>query len=178
MDEKFTAQMQSYLATPPASREVAQGALLLFRLNGNAYIYHNAVANPKRYAALIEHELKKYLRIRLDGLTRSEVARMEQSALPRIAETIEQGAPIIDADNDYPKGEYRGRRADHDSLPKEVRALYDKNGDIYYKMKQLYNQLCQMEHAEPCDRYELLKQLKSADERYRLNWAKYDNYNS
>lgn len=43
-------------------------------------------------------------------------------------------------------------------------------------MKLLFNQLKAMSAAQPCDRYELLKQLRAADDKYRANWQKYDEY--
>ena len=185
LDPTFTQAMQRYLAQTSDDRDVAQGALLLFQLTGNAYLYHNALLHPQKYAPTIEHELKKHLQIRLDGLTRQEVAQLEKESLPRIQQTINQGAPTaksqahtgqptITTDTDHPQAQHRGRRPDHDSLAKDIQALYDRNGDIYYKMKTLYNQLLQMESSTPCDRYELLKQLRQADDHYRANWQRYD----
>ena len=198
LDPTFTTRMQRYLAQTSDEREVAQGALLLFQLTGNAYLYHNALLHPQKYAPTIEHELQKHLRIRLDGLTRQEVAQLERESLPRIAQTISQGAPTsidenthqrlgddassvvssptITTDTDHPAAQHKGKRPDHDKLPKDIQELYEKNGDIYYKMKTLYNQLLQMEDSAPCDRYELLKQLRQADDKYRANWKQYDEY--
>ena len=45
-------------------------------------------------------------------------------------------------------------------------------------MKQTFETLKTMADKEPCDRYELLKLLKKADERYRLNWEAYDSFES
>ena len=192
IDPSFTTRMQRYLAQTSDEREVAQGALLLFQLTGNAYLYHNALLHPQKYAPTIEHELKKHLRIRLDGLTRQEVAQLEKESLHRIAQTISQGAPTsshshistsahsgqptITTDTDHNKAQHRGKRPDHDKLPPHIQELYDRNGDIYYKMKTLYNQLLQMEDSQPCDRYELLKQLRQADDHYRANWKQYDTW--
>ena len=176
LDPEFTRQLQDYLATPSDERDVAQGALLLLRINSNRYLYACACAAPARYADTIAYELTKHLRIRLDGLTRQDVARMEREALPNIEDTISQGAPVITPDADHPKGQYRGRRPDHDQLPDDIKQLYDTNGELYFKMKQTFETLKTMADKEPCDRYELLKLLKRADEKYRTNWDAYDSY--
>ena len=198
LDPQFTARMQRYLAQTSDDRDVAQGALLLFQLTGNAYLYHNALLHPDKYAPTIEHELKKHLRIRLDGLTRQEVAQMERDSLPRIQETLGGDAPggdasqrrtratsvskdtpaspTISSDTDHPQAQHSGKRPDHDTLPPDIQELYDQNGTLYYKMKTLYNQLLALNDREPCDRYELLKQLRAADDHYRANWQAYDAY--
>lgn len=61
-------------------------------------------------------------------------------------------------------------------MPQDVQDLYTQNGEIFRKMKLLFNQLKAMSAAQPCDRYELLKQLRAADDKYRANWQKYDEY--
>ena len=92
LDPEFTQQLQSYLAQPSDERDVRQGALLLLRINSNRYLYACACAAPARYADTIAYELTKHLRIRLDGLTRQDVALMEREALPRIEQTMAGGA--------------------------------------------------------------------------------------
>lgn len=176
LDPEFTQQLQAYLAKPSDERDVRQGALLLLRINSNRYLYACACVNPARYADTIAYELNKHLRIRLDGLTRQDVAQMEREALPLIEQSISQGAPVISTDADHPKGQYRGRRPDHDKLPDNIKKLYNDNGELYFKMKQTFETLKTMADKEPCDRYELLKLLKKADERYRANWEAYDGY--
>ena len=176
LDPEFTQQLQAYLAKPSDERDVRQGAMLLLRINSNRYLYACACADPARYADTIAYELNKYLRIRLDGLTRQDVAQMEQEALPLIEQTLTEGAPVVSTDADHPKGQYRGRRPDHDQLPDHIKKLYDDNGELYFKMKQTFETLKTMADKEPCDRYELLKLLKKADERYRANWEAYDGY--
>ena len=176
IDPEFTKQMQEWVQALPGKRDVKQGAELLLRLTRNEFLYRSACARPDKYDAIIEAELTKHLRIRLDGLTRQDVAQMEQEALPLIEQTLTEGAPVVSTDADHPKGQYRGRRPDHDQLPDHIKKLYDDNGELYFKMKQTFETLKTMADKEPCDRYELLKLLKKADERYRANWEAYDGY--
>ena len=182
LDNAFTQELQQWVNTPDTERDLAQGALLLYRLTGNAYAYQQALVRPAAYAATLDHELKKHLAIRLDGLMRQEVAQIEREALPRIAKTLkepsplETTAPVVSTDTEKPEAQHAGRRKDHDKLPQEIQDLYTQNGELYHKMKLLFNQLKAMKEAQPCDRYELLKQLRAADDKYRANWAKYDEY--
>lgn len=176
LDNAFTQELQQWVNTPDAERDLAQGALLLYRITANAYTYQQALARPEAYAATLDHELKKHLAIRLDGLTRQEVAHIEQEAMPRIAQTLEASAPVITTDAEQDAPHHVGRRKDHDKLPQDVQDLYTQNGEIFRKMKLLFNQLIAMSAAQPCDRYELLKQLRAADDKYRANWQKYDEY--
>ena len=125
---------------------------------------------------MIVHELKKHLRILLDGLTAQGIVEMEHEVVPVAKESLDEGAPVVSTDVDHPEGTYRGCRADHNELPEEIRALYEKNGEIYFKMKQTFETLKTLEEAAPCDRYEHLKVLKSLDEQYRRNWKKYDEF--
>ena len=57
-----------------------------------------------------------------------------------------------------------------------MQAIYEKNGDIFRKMKQLYETLKKMENEQPCDRHEYHTILVSLDEQYRANWAEYDSW--
>ena len=176
MDELLTQNVQEWLSSPQAERSLEQGALLLLRLNRNRFMHANILR--RRNFAKLEYELKKHLRIRLEGLTAHQVAKMESETLPRIAKTLESHGPVISTDADHPAAEYHGRRKDHDALPEQVRALYDRNGDLFFKMKNLFETLKKMEDATPCDRHELLTQLVEMDREYRENWNSYDTWSA
>ena len=176
LDQRFTQQLQAWLDTPSDSRSLETGAELLLRLNKNRWM-HQMILKKRNFSKL-EHELKKYLAIRLEGLTKREVVTMEQTVLPLATESLELGAPVITTDAELPKGNYRGKRPDHDTLPQELQYLYERNGDIYFKMKQLFETLKQMENDTPCDRHEYLKQLDELDKAYRQNWETYDAWSA
>ena len=193
MDTKFTEKIQKWLDTPADERDIVAGATMLLQLNRNQFFYNNVTARPARYAAKLEYELKKHLRIRLDGQTIQDVVRMEKTVLPAVEKTIQEEVAmvnnrqemvidnhevVIDSDDDKPQEAVvaKGRREDHDSLPDEIKALFDNAGQLYFSIKQLYETLKTMENAQPCDRYEYLKQLKEADTKYHANLQKYDAY--
>ena len=174
IDEKFTKELQQYLSSPREERDYERGALLLLQLNRNRFM-HAHLLRRKKWEKL-EYELKKHLNIRLEGLTTREVQEMEKRELPRIKLSMEARRPILSTDKDFTGGTYKGRREDHDQLPAEVQALYERNADLYFKMKQTFETLKTMEDQTACDRHELLTILVGLDKEYRQNWNAYDTF--
>lgn len=174
LDEKFTKDLQQYLSSPREERDYERGALLLLQLNRNRFM-HARLLRRKNWDKL-EYELKKHLNIRLEGLTTREVQEMEKRELPRIRLSMEARRPILSTDKDFTGGTYKGRREDHDNLPAEVQALYERNADLYFKMKQTFETLKTMEDKTACDRHELLTILVALDKEYRANWNAYDTF--
>lgn len=181
MDEKLTQQIQQWLMTPREERDVPAGASLLLQLNRNKFLYSRILLRPERMHDKLEYELNKHLRIRLDGMTVHDVAELDRQLIPAVAQLLETSphAPAEtaeDAANSEADETKKGIRPDHDDLPAEIQQLYTDNGPLYQKMKQLFEQLKEMEDALPCDRFEYLQQLRDLDVRYRQNWEKYDAY--
>lgn len=167
MDDQLTADIQAWVQSPTGERDVAAGAALLLKLNRNQWLFRSACKFPNRYESTIAYELGKHLRIRLDGLTQREVALMDR--------TVKQETAALLA---APTALHSGHRADHDSLPQAIQELYDRNGEVYFRIKQIYNTLLQMEDAMPCDRYEYLVQLRELDTQYYANLEAYDSYSA
>lgn len=177
MDHNFTKMLQDWLNQPREQRDVQAGATMLLQLNRNKILFQNIIRKPEQMMDKLEYELKKNLRIRLDKMTVDDVVRMDRELVPKVDKMLEQDAPVISTDTDVPTAKVaRGKRPDHDSLPLEIQALYVTNGDRYFKIKQLFNQLKGMQDAAPCDRYEYLKQLADLDKQYREAWEQYDSY--
>lgn len=161
-DPILTSQISDWLNASPKQRSLEDGALLLLRLNANRIMYQQILRN--RLTEKLEYELQKHLNIRLHGLTRAEVAKVEKQVMPRLKKELANGE------------EYRGRRADHDSLPDKVKALYERNGTRWRQMHRLFETLKTMRDAQPCDRHELVHQLVQLDDAYRADWEKYDHW--
>jgi hypothetical protein len=177
MDNEFTERLSTWLNTPKSERDVADGAMLLLRLNNNRYLYANILRRPDKMADKLEYELRKHLRIRLDGLTRGDVVRLEAQVIPSAKETLSSPPTVVSTDAELAEARVvKGRRADHDTLPPSVQALWEGNLQLYKTIKNVFEQLKTMEHAQPCDRYEYLKILDEADRKYRSNLAQYDNF--
>ena len=181
MDEKLTQQIQQWLMTPREERDVPAGASLLLQLNRNKFLYSRILLRPERMHDKLEYELNKHLRIRLAGMTVHDVAELDRQLMPAVAQLLENSphapaATAEDAANSSTDAAKKGIRPDHDDLPAEIQQLYTDNGLLYQKMKQLFEQLKEMEDALPCDRFEYLQQLRDLDVRYRQNWEKYDAF--
>lgn len=176
MDNKFTEKVQQWLNTPASERDIEAGAMLLLQLNRNRILYNNIVRKPQRFMAKLEYELRKYLKIRLDGYTVQQVAQMEREVIPAVALTLDKGVPAEPSTDEEETTRYIGRREDHDALPEDIQALYERNGEVYAKLKETFETLKCMENAQACDRYEYLKVLRELDDEYRSNWEKYDHF--
>lgn len=177
IDNKLTQDIADWLNTQRDQRDIEHGALMLLKLNSNRFLYANIMRRPDKYADKVEYELRKHLRIRLDNMTNADVVRLEAKVIPAAKQTLASPPAVVSTDAELPKANVaRGRRADHDKLPAEVQALWDKNFTLYQTIKNLFERLKAMEKAQPCDRYEYLKLLDDADKQYRANLENYDNY--
>ena len=201
MDNAFTEKVQAWLDTPAAERDNALGALYYLRLSNNKITYNNLMANPDKRADVIEYQIRKYMKFRLAQVTHDEVVGMMKQ-VERIAELRHLDSdtstaqstvvttPLAPSEADGERGREKGasagfasgKRADHDSLPAEIQALYVENASIMQKMRELHLQLrkLSLENATcpDSDRFPFLKELIKLDKQYHSNWHKYDSYNA
>lgn len=169
MDNKLTKEIQDWINTPAAERDVRKGAELLLSLNRNRAMYNSFLLRPDRYMNNVVYELRKFLKIRLDKMTSRSVAALEQRVMTKAA--------VISTSDEMPAATTaRGKRPDHDRLPLHIRRLWDDNVERIKKIALLFNELKAMNHLQPCDRYEKLKLLDEADTRYREDMEQYDNF--
>lgn len=181
MDKAFTQDIADWLETPREERDVRKGAELLLRINGNRHIYQLAMIRPETAHDHVEADLKKFLQIRLDGHTMESVRQMDSELIPKVQNIIttrQDESEDAPEETDDTAPEHRGKRSDHSELPEEIRAIYERGGELFEKIKQIFTELQQMENAPACDRYEKLKVLKPLVKEYTDGWERYDNYNS
>lgn len=181
MDKAFTQDIADWLATPREERDVRKGAELLLRINGNRHIYQLAMIRPETAHNHVEADLKKFLQIRLDGHTMESVRQMDSELIPKVQNIIttrQDESEDAPEETDDTAPAHRGKRSDHNELPEEIRAIYERGGELFEKIKQIFTELQQMENAPACDRYEKLKVLKPLVKEYTDGWERYDNYNS
>lgn len=183
MNDQLTKDIQAFLNLSPDERNIKKGADMLLSLNRNRILYHNILRRPAALASKLEYELKKHLKIRLDGLTVREVALMDMEVKQEAKAIIKEGAAAFQSDETKQSNKskeaapaHRGRRTDHEALPDEIKALYDRNCELFKKIKAEYAAVRALDSAMPCDRYEHLKVLAALDKEYRANWAAYDDY--
>ena len=186
LDPQFTAKLQEFLNTPDAKKDWAEGAVMLLQLSGNQIMYRNISMNPKGKAEFIKGQLQKYLNFRLQQLTHDEVEEMQKQVDVIVKSVIKPNAP---ADSSQGQGagkseefaEFKaGKRADHEMLPDEVKALYAENLDIVHRMRELHLKLrsLSLDNATCPDseRYPFLKEIIALDKKLHENWDAYDHY--
>lgn len=172
MDHKFTEQIKVWLETPADQRDYSVGALYLLKLSGNQILYKNIVAALDKRHDVIEYQLQKYYNFRVQALTHAQVEEMSVQVEQIVADHIPLAA---EADE-----KRTGKRADHDSLPDEIKARYVENLSLLQRMRELHLRLrsLSLENA-PCpdsERYPFLKELISLDKKLHANWEAYDHY--
>ena len=175
MDKQFTEQLQAWLALPREERDWDAGALMLLQLSGNKIMYRNISVNPIGKAEFIEGKLQQYLDFRLAELTHEQVKEMQQQVADIVKERTE-----FKSDTNEAKSFKAGKRADHDSLPDEIKALYVENLDLVHRMRELHLKLRTMSTADSAcadsDRYPFLKEFIKLDKKLHDNWSVYDHF--
>ena len=173
MDYKFTEQIKQWLETPEAERDYSVGALYLLKLSGNQILYKNIVAALDKRHDFVEYQLQKYYNFRVQALTHAQVEEMSVQVEAIVAEHIPLAAT---ADEQSQKG----KRADNDSLPDEIKAKYVENLSRLQRMRELHLRLrsLSLENSTCPDseRYPFLKELITLDKKLHANWEAYDNY--
>ena len=171
---KLTEQVAQFLNTPDEQRDWNTAALLLLQLTNNTILYRNISLNPKGKAEFIEGKLRQHLKARRDIEAHDEVIAMQQ-----------QVNTIIDSRTEFKeKNEAKdfkaGKRADHDSLPEDIQALYVENLDIVHRMRELHLRLRLLSedtqlHTD-AERKPLLDEFISLDKKLHANWYTYDHF--
>ena len=202
IDPKFTKEIQDWLNDE--KHDAVTGADLLIRVNPRNVSYRRwhslAIMRPKTILPKIERELKIHLKYRLDGLTLQEVNRLDREIVPQVEKVLAEGIPaqptdvLVSDENGTPVipasvilnpedetdaqviVKQLGRRADHEQLPDDIKALWDQNGTIYKDMKAVFEELKSMENLPSCQRYDKLQLLDAMDKRYMAQMQQYDEY--
>lgn len=175
MDHVFTQKFQAWLNLPREERDWEAGAMMLLQLSGNKIMYRNISVNPKGKAEFIEGKLQQYLKFRLAALTHEQVKEMEQQV-----ETIMEKRSKFEAEVNEAKNFKAGKRADHDTLPEEIQALYVENLDLVHRMRELHLKLRTMSTSTAAcadsERYPFLKEFIFLDKKLHDNWDRYDHF--
>lgn len=185
MDNIFTAKIQQFLELKkPTDAQIIEGATLLLQLNPNRNrgLYNSALRRPQALLSWIRTDLKKHLAIRKRGLEVSQVEQYNRETMKRVEQTLSV-VPPVEPENDcapaIPILGSRGIREDHDKLPEDIRALWDKNADRWKQLARMHYQLGQM-IAKPgyaaCDGNELCYQMRQLDDAIRDAYERYDTW--
>lgn len=175
MDKEFTDKLQAWLNQSREDRDWDEGALMLLQLTGNKIMYRNLSVNPEGKANFIEGKLQQYLEFRLAELTHEQVKEMQHA----VEEIVKEHTEFKSDDNEA-KNFKAGKRADHDTLPEEIQALYVENLDLVHRMRELHLKLRTMSTTDSTcadsDRYPFLKEFIKLDKKLHDNWNVYDHF--
>lgn len=148
---------------------------MLLQLTGNKIMYRNLSVNPEGKANFIEGKLQQYLEFRLAELTHEQVKEMQHA----VEEIVKEHTEFKSDDNEA-KNFKSGKRADHDTLPEEIQALYVENLDLVHRMRELHLKLRTMSTTDSTcadsDRYPFLKEFIKLDKKLHDNWNVYDHF--
>lgn len=175
MNQDLNLKIKTWLDTPVADRDTIEGARLLLQITRNQIIFRNAMRNPERYAERVAYELQKAYKTRLNVVTKSEV----DSLMVQVnAINVTRG---LDKTPDSERSDFqRGKRADHEDLPKNVQQLWEDNAEIMKKMRDCHTHLrlisSENSACPDSDRYPWAKEIIRLDKQYRENFNIYDHY--
>lgn len=168
----------------PSDQEIMDAARLLLQCDParSRGIYNSAMVRPKSMLPWVRSDLKKFYDIHKKGLkTKEEVFLFNNETVTLVRETLSKRPDGVRAEEIpfVPVTGVRGKRADHDKLPENIQACWDRNTERWKKIRQLHAQLAQM-IARPgyqsCDGNELCHILREADKELRSDYKKYDTY--
>lgn len=170
----LTEKLKTFLDTPSEERNWDEGAILLLQLTNNPIMYRNISLNPKGKAEFIEGKLRQFLKVRLEAVAHEELKAQEEQV-----RNIIQSRTKFKENN--PAAEFKaGKRADHDSLPEDIQALYVENLDIVHRMRELHLRLRMLSDSTKLvpdsERKPILDEFISLDKKLHDNWNTYDHF--
>lgn len=170
MKSELTPKIKEWLDADPSFRSLEEGATLLLRITKNRILYDNITR--RNNVSALEYHLNKIWMQRQQRITHEQVGEMMQK-VEKIVRSDGSGASQ--------KSEWqKGKRADHDQLPEEIRRLYEENADIMRRIRECHTHLRLISPANSScpdsDRYPWAKQIIEYDRQYRDNWNRYDHY--
>lgn len=175
MNQQFTEKLGRWLLSPEESRDWEQGALMLLQLSGNRILYNNVMRRLAQSHSTIEYHLQKYYNFRIKDLTHEQVKEMDA----KVEKILEENIPLAVKADSAPS---KGKRADHDSLPDEIKNLYVENHSLLQLMRETHMKLRSLSLADaPCpdsERFPFLQEIIKLDKKLHSNWKKYDSYDN
>ena len=186
IDPKFTEKIALWLQGDHKSDEkIKEGAMLLLQLNRDQSMYQRILRRPQHELKFLEYKLQRFLKLRNDGKTVSDVVKLDQEITPEIKLAVTSDAlasdvgklpVVVPAKHDGDTGcvVRKGIRPDHDKLPDDIKNIWPKNAERWKKIKEAFETCKSL--TEPCDRYEYLKVLKETWYKYKEDMALYNDF--
>lgn len=178
IDKKLTQEIDDFLNAPAGTRDLQKGALLVLKCTRNQILYGNMMRCPTKFEAKMGYELKKAQQVRLRRQAAEDALNLQKEVMPNVLRTLsteyppEGGAEVVDGET---LKRYYGKRADHDSLSPAMQQLWDRNREVWQKIKALHEHLKTMDNNPPCDRLEYLIQMRELEAEHTKNFELYDS---
>ena len=200
-DVKFTQKIKQWFDSEHTDENIREGALLLLQINNNRHLYQQIMLRPQRMLEHLKYELQKHYDYRIKGLSLDEVRKFDGEVTPLLQKAVDSTAdadklaadvaphlPFVDAENtdsiDATAIIAKGKRADHDQLPDEIKEIWDANIQRWKRIKELF-EACKA-YQLSCDRFEglnaaneefqkMLLTLKTEYYAYKQSMDQYDH---
>lgn len=173
-DKQLTQDLEDFLNAPEGKRDLQKGAVLVLKFSRNQILYANMMRAPHKFEKKMVYELTKARKERIRRLNAEEAMKLQKTVIPAVTEILRQYPEddvVVDGET---LKQFYGRRADHDSLPADIRDLWQRNTEIWHKIKNLYEKLKTMDDAPACERLEFLKMMLELEQEHTRNFAVYD----
>ena len=202
-DVKFTKRIKQWFDSEHTDENIREGAMLLLQMNNNRHLYQQIILRPQKMLEHLKYELQKHYGYRVDGLTLDEVRKFDREVTPILQHAVEttenadtehaELAPHLPASEaeitdsiDASAIIAKGKREDHDTLPDEIKEIWDANCQRWKRIKELFES-CKA-YEQSCDRYEglnaanqdfqkMLVTLKTDYYAYKQGMEEYDHFN-
>lgn len=167
-------KVKNWLDQPENERNYFDGAMMMLQITGNKIQYANVIRNLDAKKGVVDYELERYVKNKVKAVESAQVQAMRDKV------SIIAHNRNLDGSK-YAHENHRGKRADHDSLPDEVKALYTENLGLLQSMREDHLQLRRLvlDESVTCldaEQYPFLKDIIEKDERLHKNWKEYDEY--
>jgi len=167
-EKTYVDKVNDWLNADPTTRTIEEGATLMLQGNRNRTLHQNVI-HRKNFDKVV-YELEKII----DG------QRVFPEPVNEAVQQLEVNLPITMAGiESILSGESKGKRADHDTLPTDIQAIYDKNREIYPQLRGIHERLKVLNEVGTAEqRLPFLTELLSLDELLRTNWQAYDTFDA
>ena len=164
---------------------VERGCTLILQYLHNHVLAANFRRVPKHFLPAVQHHLSRALTLALQEVTHTEVIQMKKQVQIIVATLPAKHPAKEPAKEPASVQPTRGRRPDHDTLPAEIRDLYEQNLPLLQRIRNLHERLIiltEQQRQNPdisCpdgEIYPFLKEIIALEKKYHQNWKTYDEY--
>lgn len=179
-DVKFTQKIKQWFDSEHTDDNIREGAMMLLQINNNRHLYQQILLRPQKMLDHLIYELQKHYGYRVKGMTLDEVHKFDVEVTPLLQKAVDSTAdadklaaevaphlPFVDAENtdsiDASAIIAKGKRADHDQLPDEIKEIWEANCQRWKRIKELF-EACKS-YQLSCDRFEGLNAATTSSRR-------------